>query len=420
MLKNVLFCALMYLCLLPSLFGETIILKSGQKVEGKIIEETEKYIKIDFDGVPLTYFLDEVESIDGKPANVSKDLFKPKDFDKIAVSAEKESSEYLEKNPQSAEAYNKRGVAYRMNGNQDDAIACFNKAIEIDPNNAQYYQHRGISYSSSAVRKYDQAIADFTKAIEIDPSNSDFYFHRALTYYEKKEYDKSWEDVRKADSLGFKKYFKSYGGLYPRFINDLIKASGKNPYASAEESDAFKKGLDFSERGLLDESIREFSKVIQINPNSIEAYYNRALAYEKKEKFNQAITDYSRVIESYPEYAQAYVGRGVNYAQKGEEGKALDDFNRAIQLDPKHFFAYYNRGLAYVNGGEYDQAIADFTKAIEINPNDSQVYNDRAVSYFFAKDYEKSWQDVHKAKELGKDVHPGFLMELKKASGRNN
>ncbi|MEK6658831.1 MAG: tetratricopeptide repeat protein, partial [Campylobacterota bacterium] len=66
------------------------------------------------------------------------------------------------------------------------------------------------------------------------------------------------------------------------------------------------------------------------------------------------------------------------------------------------------------------QAIADFTKAIEINPNDSQVYNDRAVSYFFEKDYDKSWQDVYKAKELGKDVHPGFLKELKKASGRNN
>lgn len=400
-------------------FAETIVLKSGKTVEGKLIEKTDKYIKIDFDGVPLTYFLDEVETIDGKPANILKGLFKPKDFDKIAESAEKESKEYLEKNPTSAEAYNKRGIAYRMNGNQEDAIACFNKAIEIDPNNAQYYQHRGISYSSSAIRKYDEAIADFAKAIEIESSNSEFYFYRALTYFEKKEYDKCWDDVQKAESLGFKKDFKSYGGVYPRFINDLIKASGRNPYASAEENDAFKRGWEDSEKGLLDESIKEFSKVIQINPNSIEAYYNRALAYEKKEKFNQAITDYSKVIESYPEYAQAYVGRGVNYAQKGDENRALDDFNKAIQLDPKHFFAYYNRGLTYVNRREYDQAITDFTKAIEINPNDAQVYNDRAVSYFYKEDYNKSWQDVYKAKELGMNVHPGFLKELKKASGRD-
>ena len=55
-----------------SIFAETIVLKSGSIVEGKLIEKTDKYIKIDFQSVPLTYYLDEVESIDGKPANILK------------------------------------------------------------------------------------------------------------------------------------------------------------------------------------------------------------------------------------------------------------------------------------------------------------------------------------------------------------
>jgi hypothetical protein len=46
-------------------FAETIITKSGKTIEGKLIEKTDKYIKIDFQGVPITYFLDEIESIDG-------------------------------------------------------------------------------------------------------------------------------------------------------------------------------------------------------------------------------------------------------------------------------------------------------------------------------------------------------------------
>ncbi|MDD3345297.1 MAG: hypothetical protein PHO34_02530 [Candidatus Omnitrophica bacterium] len=44
-------------------FGETIILKSGQRVEGKIIEQTNKYVKIDFFGVGLVYYNDEIDSI---------------------------------------------------------------------------------------------------------------------------------------------------------------------------------------------------------------------------------------------------------------------------------------------------------------------------------------------------------------------
>ncbi len=45
-----------------SVFAETIVLKSGKTVEGKLIEKTDEYIKIDFQGVPLTYFKEEIAS----------------------------------------------------------------------------------------------------------------------------------------------------------------------------------------------------------------------------------------------------------------------------------------------------------------------------------------------------------------------
>lgn len=47
-------------------FAETVILKSGQEIKGKILERTDKYIKIEFHGVPITYYLDEVVSIDAQ------------------------------------------------------------------------------------------------------------------------------------------------------------------------------------------------------------------------------------------------------------------------------------------------------------------------------------------------------------------
>lgn len=64
-IKLIIIFLLMCLYFPTFILAETIILKSGQTVEGKVIEKTEKYIKIDFESVPLTYFWDEVESIDG-------------------------------------------------------------------------------------------------------------------------------------------------------------------------------------------------------------------------------------------------------------------------------------------------------------------------------------------------------------------
>lgn len=50
-------------CFYSLAFADTLVLKSGQVVDGKIIENTAKYVKINFDGVELTFFQDEIASI---------------------------------------------------------------------------------------------------------------------------------------------------------------------------------------------------------------------------------------------------------------------------------------------------------------------------------------------------------------------
>jgi hypothetical protein len=55
---------LLNLCFLATAFAEIIMLKSGERIEGKIIERTEKYIKIDFCGVPISCYFEDIESID--------------------------------------------------------------------------------------------------------------------------------------------------------------------------------------------------------------------------------------------------------------------------------------------------------------------------------------------------------------------
>ncbi|MDP2922181.1 MAG: caspase family protein [Candidatus Omnitrophota bacterium] len=63
MKKQAIICLVSF-CLITTVLAETIALKSGAEVEGKIIEKTDTYIKIDFQGVILTYFTDEIENID--------------------------------------------------------------------------------------------------------------------------------------------------------------------------------------------------------------------------------------------------------------------------------------------------------------------------------------------------------------------
>ncbi|MFH1354943.1 MAG: hypothetical protein ABIH19_02200 [Candidatus Omnitrophota bacterium] len=48
-------------------FADLIVLKNGDTVEGKVIEEAKDYVKIERVGIELTYFSEEIESVEIEP-----------------------------------------------------------------------------------------------------------------------------------------------------------------------------------------------------------------------------------------------------------------------------------------------------------------------------------------------------------------
>ncbi|MGD8382892.1 MAG: tetratricopeptide repeat protein, partial [Syntrophobacterales bacterium] len=124
----------------------------------------------------------------------------------------------IELNQRHAEAYNARGGAYLAKGQYDKAISDFSMAIELNRRYAEAYSNRGGAYALGK-GQYDLAIADCTKAIELNPKDAGAYNNRGFAYYSKGKYDKAWEDVHKAESLGYQ--------VELEFLKDLRKASGR-------------------------------------------------------------------------------------------------------------------------------------------------------------------------------------------------
>ncbi|MDD5583785.1 MAG: hypothetical protein PHV55_01835 [Candidatus Omnitrophica bacterium] len=50
------------LCCVPA-FSDTLLLKTGKSVEGKIIEETDAYVILDYSGISLKYWKEEIQEI---------------------------------------------------------------------------------------------------------------------------------------------------------------------------------------------------------------------------------------------------------------------------------------------------------------------------------------------------------------------
>ena len=85
MKKNLL---VLILLMIPCLvFGETVYLKSGKKVEGKIVDKGADYIKVDMGGMTLTYYQEDIDRVEGgdvkfdQPANLpaTQSAYQPTD-----------------------------------------------------------------------------------------------------------------------------------------------------------------------------------------------------------------------------------------------------------------------------------------------------------------------------------------------------
>jgi tetratricopeptide (TPR) repeat protein len=165
-----------------------------------------------------------------------------------------------------------------------------------------------------------------------------------------------------------------------------------------------------------------------------EAHYNQGLAHANRREWDAAIRDYTKAIELDPESTLAYRGRGGAHARKGDYDAAIKDLGKAFTLDPRYEdvggrglaygqkgdrqHALIGQGRALRNAGVWDVAIDCFTKAIEVGPASPDVFHDRAIAHSHRYDYEKAWADVKECQRLGGEVDPKFLAELRKASGR--
>ena len=152
-----------------------------------------------------------------------EDLDSPKRKD-LFGSAEADFTRAIERDGRNPQALDMRGVVHTLNGEQDLAIADFTLVMAIDSHLgklrlAEAYCERGSTYHKA--RNYDAAIADYEKSIEYRTGGGGCECQPesplAWIYSERKQYDKSWDVVRRARA--------TRRWIAPEVIEELKKAS---------------------------------------------------------------------------------------------------------------------------------------------------------------------------------------------------
>lgn len=104
-------------------------------------------------------------------------------------------------NPAKSRQYTEEGSKLMLRYSKyDEAEEVLTKAIKYDKNNFEAYYYRGCTKVNA--KKYKEAVADFEKAVELKPDYADAYFSMGRAYFLLNEEDKACECYKLAAKYG--------------------------------------------------------------------------------------------------------------------------------------------------------------------------------------------------------------------------
>lgn len=139
-------------------------------------------------------------------------------------------------------------------------------------------------------------------------------------------------------------------------------------------NNAFKRGIDAYVNNAFGESVEEFTRAIEIDPEFALGYVSRGAALMKMDRIEESIEDFDHAVELDPDYSKSYHLRGLARLQAGNREGALKDFDNAIDLDSDYGPAYYSRAALQIELGREDLATEDLKIVSILSEMNTQAF----------------------------------------------
>ncbi|MCK6611514.1 MAG: tetratricopeptide repeat protein [Bacteroidia bacterium] len=287
------------------------------------------------------------------------------------LEAVREVSAALESNPENPELYYKRAGIYEAQGYLARAEGDYEEAIRLDSTQAMY--HFALGKLCYAMNQTAKAASAYEKALSIQPDFNEAAYKLADLYFLVKEHQKSidlFTALIKKDPGNARPYHGL--GLNYKDMKDTLRAIYH--FQTAVENDP--KDLEsvlycanlYAGKGN-PLALEYYQSALKIKPKSTDALFGRAYFFQQKKLYVQALKDYRKVIDIEPENYRAYYNVGYIAFERGDYSEARRHWDIATRMQNFYPQAYYMKGLSYEIQGKKEDAIANYKLAYEQDPD---------------------------------------------------
>ncbi|KAF9973858.1 anaphase-promoting complex subunit cdc27 [Actinomortierella ambigua] len=214
------------------------------------------------------------------------------------------SKELKDLNHLSPEAWVALGNAYSLKHDRDQALKCFERAIQLDDTFAYAHTLSGHEYVEN--EEFDKAQAQYRTALSIDPRSFYAWYGLGSIYHKTGK-----------DDLALVHY---------------LEAKNLNPNHSVV---LYWVGTIQERLNRLSEAIRSFDEALRVDPTNASARYRRAKVLVDMRRLDEAFQDLEELRQVTPNEPNIYMLQGRIFIQRGQKEEALRYLTWALELDTK-------------------------------------------------------------------------------------
>lgn len=227
--------------------------------------------------------------------------------------------------------------------NFDAALDDAQKVLQLEPSNLPVNQ--GIGEIHLAKNSHKEAVAAFQKILQLDSNNADAYYYLASAYQKLGDYKNQRLNALEAIKRNTK------------FLSESHFIVG----------DAAQKSKNYNE------AIEAYRKTLNANPDYYTVYHNLADIYRIQNQFEEAIEIAKKGTIIYPNDANLLVDLSRYYSLADRSALSISAAQQAVRLMPDKVVSHSSLCRAYYEDKQFQSALQACSNALKLNPNDGEA-----------------------------------------------
>ena len=186
---------------------------------------------------------------------------------------------------------------------------------------------------------FDKAMDYFINALNIEPYNVTTHYYIGLLHFVTNNTEQAYKNSE-----------------------TIIRLDPKYPYGY------YLKGLVYAEDGLHENAIDCFDQTIQLQPDHIDANYQKCMSLLALNRYNDVLSSGRLVYDADPEYGGIVIVMTKALIETKTYAESLKFLNDELNVRPNNADAHYGKYIMFRHFGKNDQAEQCLNESTRLNP----------------------------------------------------